>query len=158
MVNGISDDDVVGVLTAQIEAHLGVGLRQVKAALAAAPPAAAPAARSLVRWHSLLVDSQRALDRAEDALLAELERQPGELDDPTMELAQRVNAAVTVRDGRAMVVRWLLDPNAPGKRGPAAERLARLRPRSEPAVPTSAPHQPGASPAALAAQVRRSAR
>ncbi|MEU2131793.1 hypothetical protein [Streptomyces sp. NPDC018352] len=138
-----SSDNVVGVLTERIEARFGMSMDQLKAAVAAAPTANSDAT-DVVKWHGLLVDSQAVLDRAEDDLLASLETQPSEVDDPTMGLAQRVNAAVTVCDGRALVVRWLLDPDAPGKQGLAAERLARLNhgARTGPAVPTSAPHRP----------------
>lgn len=150
MSDGISDDneDVVGVLTARIEARFAMDMDQLKAAVAAAP-AAHPDATDVVRWHGLLVDAQTMLDRAEDDLLAALETQPSEVDDPTLGLAHRVNAAVTVRDGRALVVRWLLDPDAPGKKYLAAERLARLRPRTGPAVPTTAPHHPAGTPASV---------
>ncbi|MER7932963.1 MULTISPECIES: hypothetical protein [unclassified Streptomyces] len=148
MSDGITDDaeDVLGVLTERIEARFGMDIGQLKAATAAAP-LANPAATDVVKWHGLLTEAQSVLDRAENDLLAALETQPSEVDDPTMSLAHRVNAAVTTRDGRAMVVRWLLDPDAPGKKDPAAERLARLRPRSGPAVPTSAPHRTAGTPA-----------
>ncbi len=162
MSDDISDgtEDVVGVLTERIEAHFGMGMDRLKAAVALAPTAN-PDATDVVKWHGLLVDSQTLLDRAEDDLLAALETQPSEVDDPTMGLAQRVNAAVTARDGRAMVVRWLLDPDAPGKKDLAAERLARLNRgvRKGPAVPTSAPHRPAVAPAPAAVpQTGRAAR
>jgi len=147
--DGISDEsaDVVGVLTEQVEARFGMGIDQLKAAVAAAP-AANPDATGIVKWHGLLVDAQVVLERAEDDLLAALQSQPSEVDDPTMGLALRVNAAVTARDGRAMVVRWLLDPDAPGKKDLAAERLARLRPpRTGPAIQTSAPNRPAGTAA-----------
>ena len=148
MSDGISEDsaDVVGVLTERIEARFGMGMDQLKAAVAAAPTAN-PDATDVVKWHNLLVEAQSVLEHAEDDLLAALQTQPSEVDDPTMGLAHRVNAAVTARDGRAMVVRWLLDPNAPGKKDLAAERLARLRPRPGPAVQTSAPNRPAGSTA-----------
>ncbi|MGW5442801.1 hypothetical protein [Streptomyces asiaticus] len=148
MSDGISDDpeDVVGLLTERIEARFAMDMDQLKAAVAAAP-AANPDATDVVRWHGLLVEAQSVLDRAEDDLLAALETQPSEVDDPTMGLAHRVNAAVTARDGRAMVVRWLLDPDAPGRKGLATERLARLRSRSGPAVQSSAPHRAAGTPA-----------
>ncbi|MCX2969441.1 MULTISPECIES: hypothetical protein [Streptomyces] len=139
-------EDVVGVLTERIEAHFGMDIAHLKAAVTA-EPAANPDATDVVKWHGLLVESQAALDQAEDDLLAALETQPSEIDDPTMDLAHRVNAAVTARDGRAQVVRWLLDPDAPGKKDLAAARLARLRPRTGPAVQTSAPHRPAGAPA-----------
>ncbi|MFI0961400.1 hypothetical protein ACH4S8_08340 [Streptomyces sp. NPDC021080] len=148
MPDGISDnaEDVVSVLTERIEARFAMDIDQLKAAVAAALTAN-PDATDVVRWHGLLVEAQSVLDRAEDDLLAALETQPGEVDDPTMRLAHRVNAAVTARDGRALVVRWLLDPDAPGKKDLAAERLARLRPRTGPAVQTSPPHRSAGAPA-----------
>ncbi|MER7851399.1 hypothetical protein ABTZ98_02420 [Streptomyces bacillaris] len=148
MSNGISEDveDVVGVFTERIEARFAMGMDQVKAAVTA-NPTANPHATDIVKWHGLLVQAQSVLERSEDDLLAALETQPSEVDDPTMALAHRVNAAVTTRDGRAMVVRWLLDPDAPGKKGLDAERLARLRPRTGPAVPATSPHRPVGTPA-----------
>lgn len=147
MSDGISDgaEDVVGVLTERIEARFGMGMDQLKAAVGA-KPTANPDATAFVKWHGLLIQAQSVLDRAEDDLLAALESQPSEVDDPTIGLAHRVNAAVTTRDGRAMVVRWLLDPDAPGKQGLAAERLARLRSRTGPAVQTTAPRRPAEAP------------
>ncbi|MFC5958582.1 hypothetical protein ACFP51_30345 [Streptomyces pratens] len=142
-------DDVVGVLTEQIKQRFGMNIGTLKAAVTAAPDANRQAT-DVVRWHGLLAESQTVLEHAEDDLLRALETQPSEVDDPTMDLAHRVNAAVSTRDGRAMVVRWLLDPDAPGKRGPAADRLARLHrsQRPGPAVPTSAPARPATAPAA----------
>ncbi|MFF9040499.1 hypothetical protein ACF090_34110 [Streptomyces sp. NPDC014892] len=150
MSDGISDDaeDVVGVLTEQIERRFEMGMSELTAAVAAAPDAN-PAATDIVKWHGLLTESQAALDRAEDDLLAVLQTQPSEVDGPTLDVAHRVNTAVTARDGRALVVRWLLDPDAPGKKGLAAERLARLSrgSRTGPAVRTSAPSsRPAAAP------------
>ncbi|MET8127453.1 hypothetical protein [Streptomyces sp. NPDC005231] len=152
MSDGISDDaeDVVGVLTERIEARFGMDMDQLKVAVATAPTAN-PDATDVVKWHGLLTEAQSVLDRAEDDLLASLNTQPSEVDDPTMGLAHRVNAAVTARDGRALVVRWLLDPEAPGKKDLAAERLARLRPRTGPAVQTSAPYPPAGTPAPASA-------
>lgn len=159
MSDDIADvfEDVVGVLTEQIEAHFDMGMAELKAAVAV-EPTASPDATEVVRWHGRLVDSQTALDRAETDLLGALQSQPSEVDDPTMGLAHRVNAAVTTRDGRAMVVRWLLDPDAPGKEGLAAERLARLNRRvgKGPAVQTSAP--PRAAVASVPTSVTRTGR
>lgn len=138
-------DDVVGVLTEQIEIRFGMSMDQLKTAVAAAPTTNSQAT-DVVKWHGLLLESQAALERAEDTLVAALDGQPSEVDDPTMELAHRVNAAVTARDGRAMVVRWLLDPDARGKQDLAARRLARLRGRQGPAVPTSPPPRPATTP------------
>ncbi|MFF4822715.1 hypothetical protein ACWDAO_01845 [Streptomyces sp. NPDC001212] len=139
-------DDVVGVLTEQIEQRFGMSIGVLKTAVAAAPDANLQAT-DVVRWHGLLTESQTALERAEDDLLRALETQPSEVDDPTMDLAHRVNTAVTARDGRAMVVRWLL-AHAPGKRSPEADRLARLNrgQRPGPAVPTSAPARSATAP------------
>ncbi|MGW4197062.1 hypothetical protein [Streptomyces sp. NPDC005004] len=143
MADGIpdGDEDVVGVLTGHVEAHFGMKLAQLKAAVAAAPTVN-PGATGVIRWHGLLVEAQSVLDRAEDDLLTALESQPSEVDDPTMDLAHRVNAAVAVRDGRAQVLRWLLDPDAPGRKGLAAQHLARLRARTGPAVQTGIPLRP----------------
>ncbi len=147
-------EDVVGVLTARIEAHLGTSMDHLKAVVTD-DPAANPYVTDIVKWHGLLLDAQAVLDRAEDDLLAALETQPSEVDDPTMDLAHRVNAAVTARDGRALVVRWLLDPDAPGKKGIATERLARLRSRTGPAVQTSPARRPAGVPAPAVARVGR---
>ncbi|MFE1197256.1 hypothetical protein ACFW6E_31580 [Streptomyces olivaceoviridis] len=122
-----------------------MSIDQLKAAVAAAPTAN-PDATDVVKWHGFLLESQAALERAEDGLVAALESQPSEIDDPTMELAHGVDAAVTARDGRAMVVRWLLDPNAVGKQDLAAQRLARFRGRQGPAVPASPPPRPATTP------------
>ncbi|WP_198358339.1 hypothetical protein [Streptomyces fildesensis] len=146
-----STQDVVGVLTDQIEAHFDMDIAQLKAAVAV-QPTASPDATEVVRWHGLLVGAQSVLDRAEDDLLAALETQPSEVDDPTMGLAHRVNAAVTARDGRALVVRWLLDPGAPGKKDPAAQRPGQLQraDRTGPAVQTSVAPRPASAPASAA--------
>ncbi|WP_435608561.1 hypothetical protein [Streptomyces sp. C10-9-1] len=159
MSDDITDigEDVVGVLAAQIEAHFAMGMDHLKAVVAS-DPAANPYVTDIVKWHGLLLDAQSALDRAEDDLLAALETQPSEVDDPTMGLAHRVNAAVTARDGRALVVRWLLDPDAPGKTDLAAERLARLRSRTGPAVPTSPARRTAGVPAPAVARAGRALR
>ncbi|WP_411574854.1 hypothetical protein [Streptomyces fradiae] len=150
-------EDVVGVLTAQIEAHFAMGMDHLKAVVTN-DPAANPYVTDVVKWHGLLLDAQSALDRAEDDLLAALETQPSEVDDLTMDLAHRVNAAVTARDGRALVVRWLLDPDAPGKTDLAAERLARLRSRTGPAVQTSPARRTAGAPAPAVARAGRALR
>nr|WP_221335558.1 hypothetical protein [Streptomyces sp. EAS-AB2608] len=138
-------DDVVGALTAQIEARFGMSIDHLKAAVAAAPTASSDAT-DVVKWHGMLLESQATLDRAEDALVSALQSQPSEVDDPTMELAHRVNAAVAVRDGRAVVVRWLLAPNAVGKHSLDARLPARFGQRQQPAVPTSPPPRPATAP------------
>ncbi|MFG2564673.1 hypothetical protein ACGFR6_04445 [Streptomyces sp. NPDC048567] len=159
MSDGISDgaEDVVGVLTERIESHFGMGMDELRAAVGA-DPAANTDATEAVKWHGLLVQAQSVLERAEDDLLAALETQASEVDDPTLGLAHRVNEAVTTRDGRAMVVRWLLDPEAPGKQGLGAERLARLRSRTGPAVQTSPPRRPGEAPPPAPASARPAGR
>ncbi|MBZ3916745.1 hypothetical protein [Streptomyces acidiscabies] len=148
MSDGVSDDaeDVVGVLTDRIESRYGMRMDQLRAAVAAAP-SARPDVAGAVRWHGLLTEAQAVLDRAEDDLLAALETQPGESGGPVTDLARRVTEAVTVRDGRALVVRWLLDPEAGGK-DLAARLRAALRPPSGPAVQTSPPRRPAGPPAA----------
>lgn len=141
-------DDVLEVITQQIESRFRMSLPELRQAVQAAPQAN-PEATDVVKWHGLLVESQTALERAEDNLLAALESRPSEVDDPALGLAHRVTVAVAARDGRATVVRWLLDPVAPGKQGLAAERLARLSrgARKGPAVQTSAPVRPATAPA-----------
>lgn len=135
-------EDVMGVVTERIEARFQMPLADLRRAVQAAPQAN-PDATSVVHWYGLLAESQYALDTAEDALVAALAAQPGELDDPAMELAHQVNAAVAARDGRVMVVDYLLDPLAPGKRGPGAWRGTEPAARLPPALPTSASALPG---------------
>ncbi|MGY4957951.1 hypothetical protein [Streptomyces nigrescens] len=145
MLDGV--DDVMGVITEHIEARFDMNLAELQKAVTAAPHANREATE-IVRWHGMLAESQKALERAEDELVAVLETQPIELDDRAMAMAHRVNMAVTARNGRAMVVQWLLDPTAYGKQGLAAERLARLSrgARQGPAVQTSAPFRPATAP------------
>ncbi|MFJ2739643.1 hypothetical protein ACIO3O_08240 [Streptomyces sp. NPDC087440] len=133
-------EDVVGVLTEQIERRFSMGMAELKMTVAAAPDANSEAT-SFVRWHDLLTESQTALGKAEDDLLASLETQPSEVDDPTLALAFRVNDAVAARDARAMVIRWMLDPTAVGLQGRDAARRTLLSGagRRGPAVPTSPP-------------------
>ncbi|MFF0551087.1 hypothetical protein ACFYUL_19220 [Streptomyces sp. NPDC004311] len=143
MSQSLESDDVVGVITQQIEAGYGMTTDELRAAVTAAP-GADPGATTILRWYGHLTDAQEALTRAEDALVAELGSTPGELDDPAMALAHQVNAAVAVRDGRAMVVRYLLDGNAPGNRaawsGPSRTAglapALRATPVARPAVTT----------------------
>ncbi|WP_030661507.1 hypothetical protein [Streptomyces cellulosae] len=130
-------EDVMGVVTERIEDRFQMPLADLRRAVQAAPQANLDAT-SVVHWYDLLVETQDALGTAEDALVEALGTQPGELDDDVMELAHQVNAAVTARDGRVMVVNHLLDPLAPGKRGPGAWRGAGPAARRAPALPTSA--------------------
>ncbi|MFI1111016.1 hypothetical protein ACH4TU_24130 [Streptomyces physcomitrii] len=132
----------MGVITERIEDRFQMPLADLRRAVQAAPQAN-PEATTVVHWFGLLAETQQALDTAEDALVEALGTQPGDvLDDPVMELAHHVNAAVASRDGRAMVVKYLLDPNAPGKRGPGVWRGASQAARRAPALPTSAPTLP----------------
>ncbi|MFF4767418.1 DUF5926 family protein [Streptomyces sp. NPDC001255] len=122
---------------------------QLEQAVAADPQAHTEAA-TILRWHRMLAESQAALERAEDRLVAALQTQH-DVDDPTMDLARAVDRAVTARDGRASVVRWLLDPDALGKKDYETEPRRR---RPGPAVATSPPPGLGApasstSPAAV---------
>ncbi|MFI1183605.1 hypothetical protein ACH4UT_29240 [Streptomyces sp. NPDC020799] len=134
-------DDVMGVITQQIEARFQMSLPELRQAVATAPHANEQATE-VVYWHGLLAQAQVALERCEDDLVAVLSQDPVPLDDPVMDLAHRVNAAVTARDGRAMVVRFLLDPAALSKRGPGAWRGATVAAGRGPALQTSAPTRP----------------
>ncbi|MGW1974180.1 hypothetical protein [Streptomyces sp. NPDC001889] len=145
-------DDVMGVLAARIEEKFQMGLPALRRAVAFAPHAS-PAATEAVRWYALLATAQEALGRAEDALVEVLmSKPPGELDDPVMQLAHRVNAAFDIRDGRAMVLRQLLDPQAPGT--PGVWRGTAATARRGPAPTTSTP----ARPALPMPEIRRAAR
>ncbi|MEU9068973.1 hypothetical protein AB0D60_19065 [Streptomyces sp. NPDC048306] len=137
-----ASDDVMGVITERIEERFQMPLADLRRAVTAAPDAN-PEATDVVHWHGLLAQTQQALDTAEDALVQALGAQPPEaLDDSVMEMAHQVNAAVASRDGRAMVVNYLLDPNAPGKRGPGVWRGTSAAARRAPALPTAAPTLP----------------
>ncbi|MFG3136512.1 hypothetical protein ACGFZA_09860 [Streptomyces sp. NPDC048211] len=139
-----TSEDVMSVLTERIEDRFQMPLADLRRAVEKAPQAN-PEATTLVHWHGLLAETQQALDTAEDALVEALGTQPADvLDDPVMELAHQVNSAVASRDGRAMVVNYLLDPNAPGKRGPGTWRGASPAVRPAPALPTSPPTLPSA--------------
>ncbi|NNN35490.1 hypothetical protein HLK59_35005 [Streptomyces sp. S3(2020)] len=131
----------MGVITGRIEERFQMPLADLRRAVQAAPQAN-PEATTIVHWYGVLAEAQQALDTAEDVLVEALGTQPSDvLDDPVMELAHQVNAAVASRDGRAMVVNYLLDPNAPGKRGPGVSRGASPATRA-PALPTSPPTLP----------------
>jgi hypothetical protein len=71
-----------------------------------------------------------------------------------MDLARTVDAAVTVRDGRARVVRFLLDPDAAGEQNRTARGEA-LGERRSPALTTSMPPRPATPASAPTAGVRR---
>ncbi|MCX5278401.1 hypothetical protein [Streptomyces virginiae] len=137
-------DDVLGAFTEQIESRFQMPLHQLRQAVTAAPQANAEAT-TVARWYGLLEEAQEALSTTEDDLLAALDRAPaGELDDPVMALADRVNTLVAVRDGRAMVIRHLLDDNAPGNRMPGPWRGAA---RTGPAIATTPVPRSAAVPA-----------
>ncbi|MER5567190.1 hypothetical protein ABT083_13400 [Streptomyces goshikiensis] len=137
-------DDVLGTFARQIESRFQMPLHHLRHAVTAAPQAN-PEATTVARWYGLLEGAQESLSTAEDHLLAALDRAPaGELEDPVMALADRVNTLVAVRDGRAMVVRHLLDDNAPGNRAQGAWRGAA---RTGPAIATTPVDRPAAVPA-----------
>lgn len=127
-------DDVLGVITEQIETRFEMSLTDLRAAVEASPDASRQATQ-VVYWHGMLSQAQSALEQAEDNLLAALDTEPGPLGDPVMNLAQRVNAAVAVRDGRALIITYFLEPrtgaSAAVRRGPAL--------RTSPPTPTPAP-------------------
>ncbi|WP_406186177.1 hypothetical protein [Streptomyces sp. NBC_01006] len=137
-------DDVLAAFAQQIQARFQMPLHQLRDAVKAAPQAN-PDATTVARWYGHLEEAQGLLSQAEDDLVLALDRAPaGELEDPVMALADRVNTLVAVRDGRAMVVRHLLDDNAPGKRTPGAWRGVS---RTGPAIATTPVARPAAVPA-----------
>lgn len=154
-------DDVLGVLTEQIQSRFQMPIAELCRAVAAAPQAH-PDATTIVRWHGLLTEAQQVLDRAEDALAAALAQHVDtvpdgefvELPEQVMQLADMVNIAHTVRAGRAMSLAHLLDPQAIGNRGSGTWRGAAPAARRGPALPTAAP----SVPATAQAPVRGAAR
>lgn len=141
MTDGL--DDVVGIIKKQIEDHVRMPLADLKRAVEAVPTANASAA-TIVHWYGLLTDAQEAVERAEDALLEVLDSSPGELPDPVLDLAYRVDAAVALRDGRAAVLSLILDPDsAEGRVWRGASPAA----RRSPALQTTAVVPPGTHPA-----------
>ncbi|MEV8289631.1 hypothetical protein [Streptomyces niveus] len=139
-MNDDGSDDVLGVITEQIETRFEMSLTDLRAAVEASPDTSWQATQ-LVHWHGMLSQAQTALEQAEDNLLAALDTEPGPLGDPVMNLAQRVNAAVAVRDGRALILTYLLEPrtgaSAAVRRGPAL-RTSQPAPVSVPATPVPA--------------------
>ncbi|MFF2941291.1 hypothetical protein ACFVSQ_15760 [Streptomyces niveus] len=139
-MNDGSDDDVLGVITEQIETRFEMSLTDLRAAVEASPDTSWQATQ-VVYWHGMLGQAQTALEQAEDNLLAALDTEPGPLGDPVMNLAQRVNAAVAVRDGRALILTYLLESrtgaSAAVRRGPAL-RTSQPAPASVPATPVPA--------------------
>ncbi|MFG3348687.1 hypothetical protein ACGF1Z_26965 [Streptomyces sp. NPDC048018] len=118
------DDDVLHAVARQIEERFGVPLGELRETVAAARGASfLPTA--VVRWYEDLEEAQRLLTSAEDELVDALQSAPsGELDDQVMALAQRVDTALTIRDGRALTVRHLLE-DYPLPERPATSRAAR---------------------------------
>ncbi|MET9294355.1 hypothetical protein [Streptomyces sp. NPDC003077] len=132
-------EDVMGVITQQVENRFRMPLDELRRAVTAAPQANREATAT-VHWYGLLAQAQAALERAEDALVEALGTEPGELADPVMDLAQQVNAAVAVRDGRAVLVQYLLDPDASnGRRG---RQEVHVGGRQRPALTTTPPTLP----------------
>lgn len=132
-------DEVMGVLAQQIETRFQMPLDDLRRAVAAAPHASTDAT-TVVKWYGMLAEAQQVLEKAEDALVAALDSNPGDvLDDPVMELAQQVTAAVAVRDGRAMVVRHYADPASLGRSRGAEEGLHRGPALQTAAIPQTTP-------------------
>lgn len=138
-------DGVVEVLEAEIRERMGHSLEDLRSLVATQPERAAGAVEVL-RWFDQLIEAQQFLDAAEDALVDVLATGSEPLTDDQMELARTVDAAVTVRDGRALVVRFLLNPDAPGKRAAAVQGEA-LGVRRPPALTTSLQPRPATAPA-----------
>ncbi|WP_411150605.1 hypothetical protein [Streptomyces sp. A30] len=154
-------DDVLGVLTEQIQSRFQMPIAELRRAVVAAPQAH-PEATTIVRWHGLLTEAQQVLNRAEDALAQALAHHVDtvpdgefvELPEHVMRLADSVNIAHTVREGRAMTVRHLLDPQAIGNRSPGAWRGTAPTARRGPALPTTAPSVPDTAQAPVRGAAR----
>lgn len=150
----VDADGVLEVLAAEVRERFGHSLGDLRT-LAVTQPERAPGASEVLRWFDQVTEAQKFLEDAEDALvdvLAMADSAP--LTEDQMDLVRTVDAAVTVRDGRAMTVRFLLDPDAPGKQNQAARGEA-LGVRRPPAVTTSMPPRPAAPASVPAAGVRR---
>lgn len=130
-------DDVLGVITEQIETRFEMSFTELCGAVEKSPDASRQATQ-VVYWHGMLGQAQTALEQAEDNLLAALDTEPGPLGDPVMNLAQRVNAAVAVRDGRALILTYLLEPHTAGGRGTGAFAAVRRGPALRTSQPASA--------------------
>ncbi|RSO06983.1 hypothetical protein DMH18_26430 [Streptomyces sp. WAC 06783] len=138
-------DEVLEAVAQQIEERFRMSLPQLRRAAAAAPDDHQQAAEVL-RWYGHLQRDQAALEQSEDALLDAIGPVPGELSDAQMALAHRVNVAAATRDGRAMVVRHLLDPEAAHTSFPDAWRFA-ARSAGRPSASTTSPAvRPAAAP------------
>ncbi|WP_435059113.1 hypothetical protein [Streptomyces sp. bgisy060] len=118
-------DDVLRAVARQIEDRFGVPVGELREAVAAARGAISFLPSAVVRWYEDLEEAQILLTAAEDKLVEALQSAPaGELDDEVMTLAQRVDTALTIRDGRALTVRHLLE-DYPLPEQPATSRAAR---------------------------------
>ncbi|MFE4632266.1 hypothetical protein ACFRJ1_02650 [Streptomyces sp. NPDC056773] len=134
----MSSDDVMGVLTQHIEAAFQQpldDLRRVATATGRVHPAT-----EVLHWYGLTAEAQAVVDRAENTLLAAIGPAPGELTPAQMAIAHQVNTAVAARDGRAMVLRHLLDPNAR-----QVWRGQRPQARIATQIPTALPPRPPAN-------------
>lgn len=139
-------DDVLGVITGQIETRFGMSFTALRGAVEKSPDAN-PQATQVVYWHGMLSQAQTALEQAEDDLLAVLDTEPGPLGDPVMNLAQRVNAAVAVRDGRALIITHLLEPHTTGGQGTGTSAARRRGPALRTSQPPPASVSVPATPA-----------
>lgn len=138
-------DDVLGVITEQIETRFEMSFTELCGAVEKSPDASRQATQ-VVYWHGMLSQAQTALEQAEDNLLAALDTEPGPLGDPVMNLAQRVNAAVAVRDGRALILTYLLGPHTAGERDTGASTAPRRGPALRTSQPTATPAPASATP------------
>ncbi|MEC3997177.1 hypothetical protein VSR01_28215 [Actinacidiphila sp. DG2A-62] len=144
---------MVEVLAAEVRDRFGHSVEDLRALVNSAPDRVRGASEVL-RWFDQLTEAQQFLEEAEEALVDALVANGTDaLTEDQMDLARTVDAAVTLRDGRALVVRYLLDPDAPGKRTGAARGEA-LGVRRSAALSTSVPPRP-AAPAPASAGVRR---
>ncbi|WP_225847261.1 hypothetical protein [Streptomyces sp. HPF1205] len=145
---------MVEVLAEEVRERFGHSLQDLRA-LAVTRPEQVRGASEVLRWFDQLIEAQAFLEDAEDTLVDVLATGSEPLTEEQMELARTVDAAVTVRDGRALVVRFLLNPDAPGKRTGAAQGEA-LGVRRSPALTTGMTPRPAAALASAPAPgVRR---
>lgn len=150
----VDADGVLEVLAAEIRERFGHSLENLRT-LEATQPDRVPGASEVLRWFDQVTEAQLFLEDAENALVDVLvTAESAPLTEDQMVLAATVDAAVTVRDGRALVVRFLLNPDAPGKKNAAVKGEA-LGVRRPPALTTSMPPRPATPASAPAATVRR---
>ncbi|WP_069463562.1 hypothetical protein [Actinacidiphila rubida] len=147
-------DGVLEVLAAEVRERFGHSLGDLRT-LTATEPHRVPGVSEVLRWFDQVTEAQKFLEDAENALVDVLATgDTAPLTEDQMVLAATVDAAVTVRDGRALVVRFLLNPDAPGKQDGRARGEA-LGVRRPPALTTSMPPRSATSASASAAGVRR---